>query len=190
MQAAADNADECIGFCWNGPRDANTAVTCFLKNMDCGDSVGGAGGDWHTYLLLPPPRFEYHSGFLPGHNDLTAGLMSVEDAMEASSCHDSIGFTWNGEKEPSGKLHIYVKSNECSTDVGGAGGDWHTMLRVSDLPAEGEIVTAAALPPPASHETSPDDGVWPAELLSQYRRAGDAHSYHIRTAITRFCSPR
>jgi len=101
MQAAADNRDECIGFCWNGPRDPKTVVTCFLKNKDCSDAIGGAGGDWHTYLLLP-------------------------------------------------------------------------LLKVSDTP-EGEIITATAVKPPASHQVSPEHGMWPAELLSQYKRAGDAN---------------
>ncbi|KAK3241963.1 hypothetical protein CYMTET_48305 [Cymbomonas tetramitiformis] len=79
--------------------------------------------------------FKYEQGCLGGGNDYKSESMSLEEAMEAASCDECIGFTWNGEREPEGAVHVFVKNTACSTKVKKSEG-WHTLLRVPDKAPE------------------------------------------------------
>ena len=135
--------------------------------------------------MITMPAFEYHEGFLPGGNDLMT-VNSIEEAMSAAASGDAIGFTWNGDREPTGCVSIWVKVSthsfeialtgigkdvNCSRKTGGSAADgWHTMLKREHL-----VYHKSGGPVPEISNVSSEQGVWPAECLAALARAGDSN---------------
>lgn len=132
---AAASVGEAIGFTWQGEENPKGKVHIYVKNSRCKTAVA-AGAGWHT-MLKQTIEFKYMAGFLVNGNNLSEGAMTMEEATTAASVSGAIGFTWQGEKDPKGKVHIYVKNSSCSTKVS-AGADWHTMLQAHHAAAHEE----------------------------------------------------
>lgn len=91
--------------------------------------------------------FNYHDGYLPAQNDLPGfggQNMTVAEALQiCASTPGAVGVTWNGPKNPTVALPVWIKGSGCSTSVCGAGSGWHTMLpSVGRRATPAEMVTA------------------------------------------------
>lgn len=167
---ACIEAGTSIGITWNGDREPRGAVTVYVKSAQCSQDVGEGAG-WHTLLLLPPTVFEYAEGYLASGNDLVVQEMTLDEAREAASAADSIGFCWSGDRELQGKIGANVKNLECSTEVWPSAG-WHTMLKMKQEHEGCELVYSKATQPPKSHDVEEDFGTWPAAALAGLERGG------------------
>jgi len=59
--------------------------------------------------------------------------MTLAEAKAAASDGKAIGFTWKGERNPKGKVRVFVKKASCSKAVS-KGAGWHTMLKAGGKP--------------------------------------------------------
>eukprot|EP00930_Biecheleria_cincta_P074629 TRINITY_DN61841_c0_g1_i1.p1 TRINITY_DN61841_c0_g1~~TRINITY_DN61841_c0_g1_i1.p1 ORF type:complete len:690 (+),score=117.44 TRINITY_DN61841_c0_g1_i1:57-2126(+) len=170
MHAAIESPGS-IGITWSGEKNPAESVKIYVKNAMCSAEATPADG-WHTLLLLPEAEFQYSCGYLYSGNDLLTGSMTLEEAMEAARTEESIGFTWNGDRDAKEKLKIWVKDVNCSKQVVPCDG-WHTMLKSQTLDTEGqEIVMSPPAPLPKQEEVSSELGMWPADVIAGLARAG------------------